>query len=119
MIVELFLTLGIAAITSRRILLLQVYQFMHQRSNARFVHIDRNDMDNAFCVAFRTPPSDRHHHIGMCSLASEYFSIFILVFFYFSTGVAHILEHTTLCGSEKYPVRYFFFAPIALSHCYI
>jgi len=49
-----------------------------------------DDPQNVFLVALRTVPMD-------------------------STGVAHILEHTTLCGSEKYPVRDPFFMMIRRS----
>ncbi len=66
------------------------YELVHLRTKARHVHIRRNDSENAFCVAFKTVPKD-------------------------STGVAHILEHTVLCGSEKYPVRDPFFSMIKRS----
>jgi Zn-dependent M16 (insulinase) family peptidase len=56
----------------------------HLKTGAEHLHIDCDDNNNAFCVTFKTIPRD-------------------------STGVAHILEHTTLCGSEKYPVRDPFF----------
>lgn len=56
----------------------------HQKTKAEYLHIDSSDMENTFGVVFKTQPSD-------------------------SKGVAHILEHTTLCGSEKYPVRDPFF----------
>ena len=52
----------------------------HQPTGARLLHLACDDPNNVFAVGFRTPPQD-------------------------STGVAHILEHTVLCGSEKYPVR--------------
>jgi Zn-dependent M16 (insulinase) family peptidase len=63
---------------------LSVYTLKHDASGAQYVHIARPDADNAFCLAFRTLPVD-------------------------DTGVAHILEHTVLCGSEQYPVRDPFF----------
>ncbi|OWA49973.1 Presequence protease, mitochondrial [Hypsibius exemplaris] len=53
-------------------------------TGAEHLHITRADHNNVFGVGFRTPPTD-------------------------STGVAHILEHTVLCGSEKFPVRDPFF----------
>lgn len=57
----------------------------HVRSGATVLHLHKPDERHwAFSVAFRTPPSD-------------------------STGVAHILEHTVLCGSARYPVRDPFF----------
>lgn len=56
----------------------------HDETGAEYLHIARADHNNVFGVGFRTPPKD-------------------------STGVAHILEHTVLCGSRKYPVRDPFF----------
>ncbi|SCV01110.1 LAME_0G14114g1_1 [Lachancea meyersii CBS 8951] len=56
----------------------------HSQTGSQHLHIDRDDKNNVFSVAFKTNPPD-------------------------STGVAHILEHTTLCGSHKYPVRDPFF----------
>lgn len=56
----------------------------HEKTGAKFLHIARDDDNNVFSVAFPTFPKN-------------------------STGVAHILEHTTLCGSEKYPIRDPFF----------
>eukprot|EP00743_Colponemidia_sp_Colp-15_P009119 GILK01009947.1.p1 GENE.GILK01009947.1~~GILK01009947.1.p1 ORF type:complete len:1054 (+),score=218.44 GILK01009947.1:44-3205(+) len=61
-----------------------VYSLLHLKTRAQYVHVDTHDTNNVFAVSFRTPPKD-------------------------STGVAHILEHTVLCGSEKYPVRDPFF----------
>ena len=58
--------------------------FRHRDTGARHLHIDASDPNNGFMVAFPTLPQD-------------------------STGVAHILEHTTLCGSERFPVRDPFF----------
>ena len=58
--------------------------FVDPRTGARHVHLANDDNNNAFMVAFPTRPTD-------------------------STGVAHILEHTTLCGSRSYPVRDPFF----------
>ncbi len=58
--------------------------YRHKRTGARHLHLSSDDAHNAFLVAFLTVPSD-------------------------STGVAHILEHTALCGSERYPVRDPFF----------
>lgn len=56
----------------------------HLKTGARHLHIDRDDKNNVFSISFKTNPPDK-------------------------TGVPHILEHTTLCGSEKYPVRDPFF----------
>ena len=65
-------------------------QLRHNATGARLVHLDRDDSNNLFAVAFKTPPPD-------------------------STGVAHILEHTALCGSKRYPVRDPFFTMLKRS----
>lgn len=57
----------------------------HARTGARHIHIETNDDNNAFAVFFPTVPKD-------------------------STGVAHILEHVVLAGSQRYPVRDPFFS---------
>jgi Zn-dependent M16 (insulinase) family peptidase len=57
----------------------------HDRTGARHIHIETNDDNNAFAVFFPTVPKD-------------------------STGVAHILEHVALAGSQRYPVRDPFFS---------
>lgn len=62
----------------------------HERTGARYVHLACEDTNNLFAVGFRTPPAD-------------------------STGVAHILEHTVLCGSRRYPVRDPFFSMLKRS----
>lgn len=69
---------------------LEVQEYRHRKTGARHFHLAAEDSENAFLVAFRTVPMD-------------------------STGVAHILEHTVLCGSEKYPVRDPFFMMIRRS----
>ena len=66
------------------------HELSHEKTGTRYVHISRDDEDNAFSVAFKTVPED-------------------------STGVAHILEHTVLCGSRKYPVRDPFFSMLKRS----
>jgi Zn-dependent M16 (insulinase) family peptidase len=66
------------------------YELEHRATGARHVHISRRDLENTFSVAFKTVPAD-------------------------STGVAHILEHTVLCGSAKYPVRDPFFSMLKRS----
>lgn len=63
---------------------LELQEYRHQATGAIHYHLAMEHAENVFLVAFRTVPVD-------------------------STGVAHILEHTTLCGSEKYPVRDPFF----------
>ncbi|MCP4791220.1 MAG: peptidase M16 [Gammaproteobacteria bacterium] len=64
--------------------------FQHNETGALHIHLDTGQDENVFLVAFRTMPMD-------------------------STGVAHILEHTSLCGSEKFPVRDPFFMMIRRS----
>ncbi len=60
-------------------------ELKHDRTGARHIHIETNDDNNAFAVFFPTVPKD-------------------------STGVAHILEHVVLAGSQRYPVRDPFFS---------
>lgn len=59
-------------------------QLTHTRTGLQHLHLHSADSNNVFAVAFKTNPPDR-------------------------TGVPHILEHTTLCGLHKYPVRDPFF----------
>jgi len=61
-----------------------VEQYEHRQTGAVHYHLASPNSENVFLVALRTVPQD-------------------------STGVAHILEHTALCGSERYPVRDPFF----------
>lgn len=63
---------------------LKAFRLLHKDTGAQYLHLYREDNNNAFSVGFRTTPFD-------------------------STGVPHILEHTTLCGSKKYPCRDPFF----------
>ncbi len=56
------------------------YLFRHKKSGARIAVISNDDDNKVFSIAFRTTPVD-------------------------NTGVFHIIEHTTLCGSEKYPLK--------------
>mmetsp|Transcript_20918 Transcript_20918/g.41012 ORF Transcript_20918/g.41012 Transcript_20918/m.41012 type:complete len:1079 (+) Transcript_20918:38-3274(+) len=69
---------------------LVAYHLEHTATAARYLHVDCDDTNNVFCVAFRTPATD-------------------------STGLPHILEHTVLCGSERFPVRDPFFNMIKRS----
>lgn len=68
----------------------QVEEYRHIKTGAQHIHLATESDENVFLVALRTVPED-------------------------STGVAHILEHTALCGSEKYPVRDPFFMMIRRS----
>ena len=61
-----------------------VEEYVHRATGALHYHLESDDPENVFLVAFRTAPMD-------------------------STGVAHILEHTSLCGSAGFPVRDPFF----------
>ena len=56
------------------------YLCRHKKTGARVVLLSNDDDNKVFYIGFRTPPED-------------------------STGVAHIIEHTVLCGSDKYPVK--------------
>ena len=60
-------------------------QLEHEATGAKHIHIKNKDKENTFAVLFRTVPED-------------------------STGVAHILEHTVLCGSRKFNVKDPFFS---------
>lgn len=65
-------------------------ELRHSATGARHMHLASKDSENTFAVAFKTVPAD-------------------------STGVAHILEHTALCGSAKFPVRDPFFSMLKRS----
>lgn len=67
-----------------------IAEYLHIKTGASHYHIASDNPENVFLVALRTVPKD-------------------------SSGVAHILEHTALCGSEKYPVRDPFFMMIRRS----
>tara|TARA_R110002111_G_scaffold94190_1_gene146179 strand:- start:18172 stop:21096 length:2925 start_codon:yes stop_codon:yes gene_type:complete len=69
---------------------LDVEEYRHKKTGARHLHLAADNDENVFFVALRTFPMD-------------------------STGVAHVLEHTALCGSERYPVRDPFFMMIRRS----
>lgn len=56
------------------------YIFIHEKNGARVLHLFNDDSNNLFSIAFRTPVSD-------------------------CTGVPHILEHSVLCGSKKFPIK--------------
>ncbi len=69
---------------------LTMVEYEHRATGALHYHLSSDNPENVFLVAFRTVPMD-------------------------STGVAHILEHTALCGSEQFPVRDPFFMMIRRS----
>ena len=68
----------------------KMIQLEHIKTKTRHIHVLNKDRENTFGVFFRTVPTD-------------------------STGVAHILEHTVLCGSKKFDVRDPFFSMIKRS----
>ncbi len=65
-------------------------EYRHKKTGAKHMHFASKNDENVFLVGLKTVPTD-------------------------NTGVAHILEHTALCGSEKYPVRDPFFMMIRRS----
>ncbi|MCK5320221.1 insulinase family protein, partial [Candidatus Parcubacteria bacterium] len=77
-------------ITEIKDLKIDLIELEHIETKAKYIHIANEDKENAFAVAFKTIPED-------------------------STGVAHILEHTVLTSSKKYPVRDPFFSMLKRS----
>ncbi len=57
-----------------------LYEFKHLHSNATLVYIESDDNNKTFTIGFKTLPKD-------------------------STGICHIIEHTVLCGSQKFPLK--------------
>lgn len=68
----------------------RLIRLKHEVTGAQMIHLENADDNNLFAVGFPTTPTD-------------------------STGVAHILEHTALCGSKRFPVRDPFFSMIKRS----
>jgi len=58
----------------------KTFEFIHVKTGAKLFYVAADDDNKVFYIAFRTPPKD-------------------------DTGVAHIVEHSTLCGSKKYPLK--------------
>ena len=58
----------------------KTYEFEHIKTGAKLFYVDTADDNKVFYIGFRTPPKD-------------------------DTGVAHIVEHSVLCGSKKYPLK--------------
>ncbi len=54
--------------------------FRHKKSGAELLHLENNDKNKVFVITFKTLPAD-------------------------STGIPHILEHSVLCGSRKFPTK--------------
>lgn len=73
---------GFSLVRSKRLdeLDATLWEFVHDRTGAELIHIDRKDDNKTFAIAFPTPPEN-------------------------DTGVFHIIEHSVLCGSEKYPLK--------------
>jgi len=69
---------------------INIQQYEHVKTGALHIHLASEQTENVFLVALKTMPQD-------------------------SSGVAHVLEHTALCGSEKFPVRDPFFMMIRRS----
>ena len=59
---------------------LTAYEIEHHKTGAKVLHLHSFDRENLYAIGFRTPPAD-------------------------STGLPHILEHSVLAGSEKYPLK--------------
>ena len=57
-----------------------LYELFHEKSGASLIYLDRDDDNQTFAIGFATPPTD-------------------------DTGVFHIIEHSVLCGSKKYPLN--------------
>lgn len=58
----------------------QALRFCHEKSGAQLLYLQNEDDNKVFSVSFRTPPAD-------------------------DTGLPHILEHSVLCGSRKFPLK--------------
>ncbi|MFA5561485.1 MAG: insulinase family protein [Eubacteriales bacterium] len=58
----------------------KAYQFVHDKSGAQLLYVENDDLEKVFSITFKTVPED-------------------------DTGVFHILEHSVLCGSDKYPTK--------------
>ena len=58
----------------------KAFLFKHEKTGAEVMSLSNEDENKTFGVTFRTPPSN-------------------------STGIPHILEHSVLCGSRKYPIK--------------
>ncbi len=80
----------VEAVTSLENMDAVMIQLEHMKTKAKHIHISTQDKENTFGVIFRTVPTD-------------------------SSGVAHILEHTVLCGSKHFNVRDPFFSMIKRS----
>ena len=59
----------------------KAHTYEHEQSGARLVYLENDDDNKVFSITFKTPPADH-------------------------TGVPHILEHSVLCGSRKFPLSF-------------
>ncbi|NET78406.1 insulinase family protein [Okeania sp. SIO1F9] len=80
----------VKAITPLKQQQMVAYQLEHLKTGAKLLHLYSEDAENLFSISFPTPPPN-------------------------STGIPHILEHSVLAGSEKYPVREPFFEMLKMS----
>lgn len=80
----------VKAVTDLKALQVYAYHLEHLPTGAKILHLHNDDTENLFSVSFPTPPPD-------------------------DTGIPHILEHSVLSGSEKYPVRDPFFEMLKMS----
>ena len=80
----------VKAITDLKQQRMVAYQLEHIKTGAKLLHLYSEDAENLFSISFPTPPPN-------------------------STGVSHILEHSVLAGSKKYPVREPFFEMLKMS----
>ena len=65
----------------------RMWEFVYEKNGAELIYLERPDDNKTFSIAFKTIPSD-------------------------DTGVFHILEHSVLCGSRKYPSKDPFVGPL-------
>ena len=80
----------VKAVTDLKQQQMVAYQLEHLKTGAKLLHLYSEDAENLFSISFPTPPPN-------------------------STGVPHILEHSVLAGSKKYPVREPFFEMLKMS----
>ncbi len=77
---DLFQGFKVLRVETIKALRLTAYEIEHQKTGAKVLHLHAFDRENLYAIGFRTPPAD-------------------------STGLPHILEHSVLAGSEKYPLK--------------
>jgi len=77
---DLFQGFKVLRVETIKAMRLTAYEIEHQKTGAKVLHLHAFDRENLYAIGFRTPPAD-------------------------STGLPHILEHSVLAGSEKYPLK--------------